>query len=107
MYKSTCMLRMPAGGPRGRPAPRGLYDPVCQDTSFPASAVGAGRPRWIAVGGSGVDHLGQWDAARTTVTSPASVAADMMAEYVMAAAATFGSMPETKPTRACALAQGQ
>jgi phosphoglycerate dehydrogenase-like enzyme len=58
--------------------------------SFPASAlVGAGGPRWIAVGGSGVDHLGQWDDARTTVTNSAGVAADMMAEYVMAAALYF------------------
>jgi phosphoglycerate dehydrogenase-like enzyme len=58
--------------------------------SFPASAlVGADGPRWIAVGGSGVDHLGQWDDARTTVTNSAGVAADMMAEYVMAAALHF------------------
>ena len=38
-------------------------------------------PRWIAVGGSGVDHLGHWDPDRTTVTNAAGVAAPMMAEY--------------------------
>lgn len=39
-------------------------------------------PRWIAVGGSGCDHLGQWDTERVTVTNAAGVAADMMAEFV-------------------------
>ncbi len=41
--------------------------------------------RWIANGGAGTDHLGQWDAKGVTVTNAAGVAADMMAEYVMGA----------------------
>ncbi|WP_299779532.1 D-2-hydroxyacid dehydrogenase [uncultured Roseobacter sp.] len=50
---------------------------------FPRAALfGPQGPAWIAVGGSGTDHLGQWDMARTTVTNSAGVAANMMAEYV-------------------------
>ncbi len=50
---------------------------------FPREALlGADGPKWIAVGGSGVDHLTPWDAAKTTVTNSAGVAASMMAEYV-------------------------
>lgn len=57
---------------------------------FPAAALtGAGGPRWIAVGGSGVDHLGGWDASRVTVTNAAGVAADQMAEYAIGAALHF------------------
>ncbi len=39
--------------------------------------------RWIAVGGSGVDHLRPWDTGRVTVTNSAGVAADMMVEYIL------------------------
>ncbi len=42
-------------------------------------------PRWVANGGAGTDHFGQWDPARVTVTNAAGVAADMIAEYVMGA----------------------
>ncbi|MFN3642510.1 MAG: NAD(P)-dependent oxidoreductase [Gemmobacter sp.] len=57
---------------------------------FPAAALtGPGGPRWIAVGGSGVDHLGAWDAARTVVTNAAGLAADQMAEFVIGAALHF------------------
>lgn len=53
---------------------------------FPRDALfGANGPQWVANGGAGTDHFGQWDAARTTVTNAAGVAADMMAEYVMGA----------------------
>ncbi|MEL6451974.1 MAG: D-2-hydroxyacid dehydrogenase [Pseudomonadota bacterium] len=52
--------------------------------SFPAAALtGPGGPRWIANGGVGIDHFGQWDPARTTLTNAAGVAAGMMAEYVL------------------------
>lgn len=51
---------------------------------FPREALlGPNGPRWICVGGSGVDHLGSWDPASVTVTNSAGVAAGMMAEYVM------------------------
>jgi phosphoglycerate dehydrogenase-like enzyme len=51
---------------------------------FPADALFAGDgPRWVANGGAGTDHFGQWDTARVTVTNAAGIAADMMAEYVM------------------------
>ncbi len=50
---------------------------------FPRDALfGPGGPEWIAVGGSGVDHLHNWDTGRVTVTNSAGVAAAMMAEYV-------------------------
>lgn len=50
---------------------------------FPRDALfGRQGPRWVANGGAGTDHYGQWDPATTTVTNTAGVAADMMAEYV-------------------------
>ncbi|WP_282608523.1 D-2-hydroxyacid dehydrogenase [Pelagibius sp. Alg239-R121] len=52
--------------------------------NFPTrELLGLSGPKWISVGGSGVDHLGQWDSRKTTVTNAAGVAAGMMAEYVM------------------------
>lgn len=48
-----------------------------------APLLGPGGPRWIAVGGSGVDHLESWDASKVTVTNSAGSASAMMAEYVM------------------------
>jgi phosphoglycerate dehydrogenase-like enzyme len=51
---------------------------------FPRAALlGAYGPRWIANGGVGTDHFGDWDPARVTVTNAAGVAADMMAEYIL------------------------
>ncbi|WP_299628700.1 D-2-hydroxyacid dehydrogenase [uncultured Tateyamaria sp.] len=53
-------------------------------TGYPRAALfGENGPHWIANGGAGTDHFGQWDPARVTVTNAAGVAADMMAEYVM------------------------
>ncbi|MCH7942101.1 MAG: D-2-hydroxyacid dehydrogenase [Proteobacteria bacterium] len=40
---------------------------------------------WISVGGSGTDHLAPWDPQTLTVTNSAGVAADVMAQYVLAA----------------------
>lgn len=40
-------------------------------------------PSWVANGGAGTDHYGQWDPEKTTVTNAAGVAAGMMAEYVL------------------------
>lgn len=57
---------------------------------FPRDALlGSYGPKWIAVGGSGIDHLGKWDPVRVTVTNSAGVAADMMAEFVMSAMLHF------------------
>lgn len=51
---------------------------------YPRAALfGPAGPRWISNGGVGVDHFGNWDANRITVTNAAGVAAGMMAEYVM------------------------
>ncbi len=51
---------------------------------FPREALfGAGGPRWVANGGAGTDHYGQWDPQKTTVTNAAGVAAGMMAEYIL------------------------
>ncbi len=44
--------------------------------------LGDAGPKWISVGGSGCDHLGQWDTDRVTVTNSAGVASAMMAEFV-------------------------
>lgn len=58
--------------------------------NFPAKALlGPAGPKWIAVGGSGVDHLGQWNTSKVTVTNSAGVAADMMAEYALGAMLHF------------------
>jgi len=57
---------------------------------FPRDVMlGPGGASWVSVGGSGVDHLGGWDASRTTVTNSAGVAAGMMAEYVIGALLHF------------------
>ena len=51
---------------------------------FPRYALfGPDGPRWVANGGAGTDHFGQWDPTKVTVTNAAGVAADMMAEYVL------------------------
>lgn len=51
---------------------------------FPRDALFAPLgPRWIANGGAGTDHFGQWDPQKTTVTNAAGVAAGMMAEYIL------------------------
>ena len=48
---------------------------------FPRDALfGPGGPRWVANGGAGTDHFGQWDPSKVTVTNAAGVAADMMAD---------------------------
>ncbi|XXK35130.1 D-2-hydroxyacid dehydrogenase [Rhodobacteraceae bacterium nBUS_22] len=50
---------------------------------FPRDALfGPRGPSWVANGGAGTDHYGQWDQAKTTVTNAAGVAAGMMAEYI-------------------------
>lgn len=51
---------------------------------FPRDSLfGENGPEWIANGGVGTDHFGQWNPETTTVTNAAGVAADMMAEYIM------------------------
>lgn len=50
---------------------------------YPRDALfGPNGPRWIANGGAGTDHFGQWDPDSVTVTNAAGVAAGMMAEYI-------------------------
>jgi phosphoglycerate dehydrogenase-like enzyme len=39
--------------------------------------------KWIAVGGSGTDHLMPWDTGKLTVTNSAGVAAEVMAQYII------------------------
>lgn len=57
---------------------------------FPRDAlVNSKTVRWVSVGGSGTDHLSDWDPAQVTVTNAAGVAADMMAEYVIGALLHF------------------
>jgi phosphoglycerate dehydrogenase-like enzyme len=45
--------------------------------------------KWLAVGGSGIDHLGSWNPASVTVTNTAGAGAGMMAEYVLGAMLSF------------------
>ncbi|MEO0751143.1 MAG: D-2-hydroxyacid dehydrogenase [Pseudomonadota bacterium] len=57
---------------------------------YPTDEVlGPYGPDWISVGGSGCDHLGQWDNTKTLVTNAAGVAADMMAEFAFGCALHF------------------
>ncbi len=57
---------------------------------FPREALlGPNGPKWVSVGGSGVDHLAGWDPDAVTVTNSAGVAAPMMAEYVFGAILHF------------------
>ncbi len=57
---------------------------------YPSAAVlGPDGPEWIAVGGSGVDHLDAWNPDAVTVTNAAGVAAGMMAEYAFGAVLHF------------------
>ena len=59
-------------------------------TPYPREAVVENEQvKWLAVGGSGTDHLGQWDPGEVTVTNSAGVAADMMAEYTIGAMLSF------------------
>lgn len=58
--------------------------------SFPRAAMLENPTvKWIAVGGSGVDHLGLWNPEAVVVTNSAGVAADMMAEYALGAMLSF------------------
>jgi phosphoglycerate dehydrogenase-like enzyme len=57
---------------------------------YPRTALVEGtHVRWVSVGGSGTDHLQPWDPGRVTVTNSAGVAADMMAQYALAAMLHF------------------
>lgn len=58
-------------------------------TAYPARAALSPPVKWLSVGGSGIDHLGQWDTGAVTVTNAAGVAADMMAEYALGTALQF------------------
>jgi phosphoglycerate dehydrogenase-like enzyme len=66
--------------------PHALYTVRFDPSPYPRKAVFAeDGPRWVANGGVGIDHFGQWDPDRVTVTNAAGVAADMMAEYILGA----------------------
>lgn len=53
---------------------------------FPRQAlVDSPTVKWVAVGGSGTDHLNPWNPEELTVTNSAGVAADMMAQYALGA----------------------
>jgi phosphoglycerate dehydrogenase-like enzyme len=52
--------------------------------SYPRAAMlSAPSLKWIAVGGSGTDHLMPWDTSKLTVTNSAGVAAEAMAQYII------------------------
>ncbi len=57
---------------------------------YPRAVLLDGGPvKWVSVGGSGTDHLADWDTGLVTVTNAAGVAADMMAEYTIGALLHF------------------
>lgn len=56
---------------------------------FPRSALVDGNVHWVAVGGSGTDHLAPWDPTRVVVTNAAGVAAGMMSQFVIGAMLHF------------------
>lgn len=57
---------------------------------FPRQAlIDSESLKWLSVGGSGTDHMNPWDTRKLTVTNAAGVAADMMAEYTLAAMLHF------------------
>ena len=63
------------------------FDPV---TPYPREAVVENaRVKWLAVGGSGTDHIGNWDPTAVTVTNSAGSAGDMMAEYTIGTMLAF------------------
>ena len=59
------------------------------DTFPKKSLLQSNSVKWVSIGGSGTDHLGQWDADRLTVTNAAGVASDMMSEYVLGVMLNF------------------
>lgn len=70
--------------------PDAVYSVRFDSAPYPRDVLlGPDGPRWISVGGSGCDHLGQWDTGRVTVTNSAGVAAAMMAEFVFGCALHF------------------
>lgn len=54
-----------------------------------AAVVENPQIKWLAVGGSGTDHIRSWDPAQVTVTNSAGSAADMMAEYTLGTILSF------------------
>ena len=59
-------------------------------SAFPRDALlAAPGLKWLAVGGSGTDHLGHWDTDRLDVTNTAGIAADMMAQYTLGTLLSF------------------
>jgi phosphoglycerate dehydrogenase-like enzyme len=65
--------------------PEALYTVRFAGTpNYPRSAMlSTPSLKWIAVGGSGTDHLMPWDAGKLTVTNSAGVAAEAMAQYII------------------------
>lgn len=72
-------------------SPEVIYSVRFAGTSgFPRDAiVESDAVKWLSVGGSGTDHIANWDSTRLTVTNAAGVAADMMAEYTLGAMLHF------------------
>ncbi|WP_211097127.1 D-2-hydroxyacid dehydrogenase [Aliishimia ponticola] len=59
---------------------------ITSDAPFPRAAILASETLdWVAVAGSGTDHIAPWDADKLTVTNAAGVAAGVMSEFALAA----------------------
>lgn len=88
---ATCSTYEGLAGALERSGARIVYSVRFAGTpGFPRDPlIEGGQVSWVAVGGSGTDHLAPWDPRRVTVTNSAGVAADMMAEYVLGAMLHF------------------
>jgi phosphoglycerate dehydrogenase-like enzyme len=66
--------------------PRVVFACKFEPKPFPRAAlVGCPTLNWLAVGFAGVDHVVPWDDDRLKVTNASGVAAEEMAQYVLAA----------------------
>jgi len=54
-----------------------------------AAVVENPQIKWLAVGGSGTDHIGTWDPDTVTVTNSAGSSSDVMAEYALGTILSF------------------
>jgi len=82
---AVCRDYASMGDALARERPDAIYTVRFAGTpSYPRPAIlAAPSVKWVAVGGSGTDHLNPWDPAKLTVTNSAGVAAEAMAQYII------------------------
>jgi phosphoglycerate dehydrogenase-like enzyme len=82
---ATCRDYASMGDALARERPEAIYTVRFAGTpNYPRPAIlAAPSVKWVAVGGSGTDHLIPWDMSKLTVTNSAGVAAEAMAQYII------------------------